>query len=216
MAQRLVVVAHGRRAACARPSSATPATCWTRQRSRRSALGSFGGSRARRVACVETAARLGGPGKAIAQLGSCDFGSWTGRSLADVGASDPMGIRHWLADPHAKPHGGESLSELILRVGVAIDQSGWPEGRASWSSLRWSPGLSPSTPSALRRKQSSGSMCPAWPGEGLQKRGLVAAEIRAGSRPLAGTAVGAATLELSSAVITTAAAVQAREATDAG
>jgi broad specificity phosphatase PhoE len=82
------------------------------------------------AACAETAARLGGPGDAMPRLGSCDFGSWTGRSLADVGAEDPEAIRNWLADPHAKPHGGESLSELITRVGAAIDQTDWPDGQS--------------------------------------------------------------------------------------
>ena len=66
----------------------------------------------------------------MALLRTCDFGSWTGRSLADVGATDPTGVRRWLADPQAKPHGGESLSELIVRVGAALDQSGWPEGQS--------------------------------------------------------------------------------------
>ena len=130
MAQRLVVVAHGatsglREAIFGDPGHVLDTAAIPAVRARFARW--FQGPE---VACVETAARLGGPGKAIAQLGSCDFGSWTGRSLADVGASDPKGIRLWLADPHAKPHGGESLSELILRVGVAIDQSGWPEGQS--------------------------------------------------------------------------------------
>lgn len=79
---------------------------------------------------METAARLGGPGQAMAALGTCDFGSWTGRVLADVGAEDPEAVGRWLADPHAKPHGGESLAELIVRVGAAVDQSAWPEGQS--------------------------------------------------------------------------------------
>ena len=82
------------------------------------------------VACTQTAARLGGPAKAMARLRTCDFGSWSGRSLADVGATDAKGVRHWLADPHAKPHDGESLSELILRVGAVVDQTRWPEGQS--------------------------------------------------------------------------------------
>jgi broad specificity phosphatase PhoE len=82
------------------------------------------------VACAETAARLGGPGEVMARLRTCDFGSWSGRSLANVGATDSKGIGQWLADPHAKPHGGESLAELILRVGGAVDQAEWPEGQS--------------------------------------------------------------------------------------
>jgi broad specificity phosphatase PhoE len=82
------------------------------------------------AACAQTAARLGGPGEAMTRLRTCDFGSWSGRSLADVGATDAKGVRHWLADPHAKPHDGESLSELIVRVGAVVDQTRWPQGQS--------------------------------------------------------------------------------------
>jgi broad specificity phosphatase PhoE len=82
------------------------------------------------VACAQTAARLGGPAEAMARLRTCDFGSWSGRSLADVGATDAKGVRRWLADPHAKPHDGESLWELIVRVGAVVDQTRWPEGQS--------------------------------------------------------------------------------------
>jgi broad specificity phosphatase PhoE len=82
------------------------------------------------VACAETAGRLGGPGEVLAGLASCDFGSWTGRSLEEVGADDPDGIRHWLSDPRAAPHGGESLAELIARVGSAVTVTPWPDGQS--------------------------------------------------------------------------------------
>ena len=81
-------------------------------------------------ASAETAARLGGPGEAMPRLGTCDFGSWTGRSLADVGAEDPDAVGLWLTNAHAKPHGGESLSELISRVGAAVDETVWPDGQS--------------------------------------------------------------------------------------
>jgi broad specificity phosphatase PhoE len=81
-------------------------------------------------ACVETATRLGGPGEATARLATCDFGSWTGRSLAAVGAEDPEAVGQWLADPRARPHGGESLSELVSRVGPAVDHPAWPDGQS--------------------------------------------------------------------------------------
>ena len=81
--------------------------------------------------CAETADALGGGNaEVIVALGGCDFGSWTSRSLADVGAEDPNGVRQWLNDPHASPHGGESLAQLVTRVGAAVDQRTWPEGRS--------------------------------------------------------------------------------------
>jgi broad specificity phosphatase PhoE len=81
-------------------------------------------------ACADTAAALGGPAEVIDALRGCDFGSWTGRSLAEVGASDPAGVGHWLNDPNASPHGGESLAQLVVRVGSALDQLRWPDGRS--------------------------------------------------------------------------------------
>ena len=81
-------------------------------------------------ACAETAARLGGPGEVTERLATCDFGSWTGRSLAAVGAEDPEAVGRWLADPDARPHGGESLSGLISRVGPAVDHTAWPDGQS--------------------------------------------------------------------------------------
>jgi broad specificity phosphatase PhoE len=130
VAQRLVVVAHGatgglRESIFGDPGHVLDAAAIPPVRARFARW--FQGPE---VASAETAARLGGPGQVIPRLRSCDFGSWTGRSLANVGATEPKGVRQWLADPHAKPHGGESLSELILRVGAAVDQSGWPEGQS--------------------------------------------------------------------------------------
>ena len=130
MSQRLVVVAHGptsglREAIFGDLGHLLDAAAIPAVRAR--FAGWFHGPE---VACAQTAARLGGPGEAMAGLRSCDFGSWSGRSLTDVGAADAKAVRHWLADPHAKPHDGESLSELILRVGAVVDQTRWPRGQS--------------------------------------------------------------------------------------
>jgi broad specificity phosphatase PhoE len=82
------------------------------------------------LACGETAAALGGTAEVIPALRGCDFGSWAGRSVAEVGTEDPNGLRQWLNDANARPHGGESLAQLVSRVGVAIDQRKWPDGRS--------------------------------------------------------------------------------------
>ena len=130
MSQRLVVVAHGatsgmREATFGDLGHLLDAAAIPAIRGR--FAGWFQGPEA---ACAQTAARLGGPGEAITRLRTCDFGSWSGRSLADVGATDAKGVRHWLADPHAKPHDGESLSQLIVRVGAVVDQTRWPQGQS--------------------------------------------------------------------------------------
>jgi broad specificity phosphatase PhoE len=56
-----------------------------------------------------------------AELAGCDFGSWTGRTLDEMLAVEPEAIQRWLTDPTARPHGGESLADLLGRVGGWLD-----------------------------------------------------------------------------------------------
>jgi broad specificity phosphatase PhoE len=63
-------------------------------------------------------------------LRECDFGSWAGRTLAQVHAEDPQGAGAWMTDPHARPHGGESLADLLKRVGEWLDRQARGDGRA--------------------------------------------------------------------------------------
>jgi broad specificity phosphatase PhoE len=51
-------------------------------------------------------------------------------ALVDVAVDDPSGLEAWLHAPQAAPHGGESLAELIIRVGRVLDDHPWPEGRS--------------------------------------------------------------------------------------
>jgi broad specificity phosphatase PhoE len=81
-------------------------------------------------ACEATAVGLGGNAEPIEELRDCDFGAWAGRALVDVAVDDPGGLEAWLHDPRAAPHGGESLAELINRVGRVLDDHPWPEGRS--------------------------------------------------------------------------------------
>jgi broad specificity phosphatase PhoE len=80
---------------------------------------------------VETAALLGLEG-AIAEpaLREADFGSWTGRSLADVADEDPVSVRAWMTDADAVPHGGESLRAVVGRVGRWLDEQASTDGRS--------------------------------------------------------------------------------------
>ncbi|WP_438312765.1 histidine phosphatase family protein [Streptomyces sp. HUAS TT3] len=55
-----------------------------------------------------------------------DTGQWAGRALDEVAAEDPDGIRRWLTDPAYAPPGGESLAELVARVGAVL--AGLPSG----------------------------------------------------------------------------------------
>jgi broad specificity phosphatase PhoE len=81
-------------------------------------------------ACEATAARLGGAAEVIRDLRECDFGAWAGRALIDIASEDPSGLDAWLRDPYAAPHGGESLAQLISRVGRVLDDHRWVDGRS--------------------------------------------------------------------------------------
>jgi broad specificity phosphatase PhoE len=81
-------------------------------------------------ACEATAAHLGGTAEAIRDLRECDFGAWAGRELINIATEDSSGLDAWLRDPYAAPHGGESLAELISRVGRVLDDHHWPDGRS--------------------------------------------------------------------------------------
>ena len=80
---------------------------------------------------AETAERLGGDdAEVLPELADADFGAWAGLTLDEVGEREPQALRLWLIDPWVSPHGGESLADLIWRVGQAIDRHPWPEGRS--------------------------------------------------------------------------------------
>ncbi|MFF3501486.1 histidine phosphatase family protein [Streptomyces sp. NPDC003247] len=49
-------------------------------------------------------------------LRDIDYGTWRGRTVADVVAADPCGYSSWLTDPDAAPHGGETARQLCRRI----------------------------------------------------------------------------------------------------
>jgi broad specificity phosphatase PhoE len=129
MAQRLLVVAHAPTAhapALVFGDVGEPYTQEVRRLNGRVAAWFSGPEKA----CQVTAAHLGGEAERLQELRECDFGTWTGRTLVDVAFDDPGALETWLRDPHATPHGGESLAELINRVGRVLDDHPWPEGRS--------------------------------------------------------------------------------------
>jgi broad specificity phosphatase PhoE len=85
-------------------------------------------SRGPEPACLTTAVRLGGDAEVVADLAGPDLGRWTGRTLAEVAADEPDGLGEWMSDPDASPHGGESLAQLVQRVGRHCDGRSWPDG----------------------------------------------------------------------------------------
>ncbi|MEU7133538.1 histidine phosphatase family protein [Streptomyces sp. NPDC046261] len=74
--------------------------------------------------CRETAAALGLDPAPAPGLRDLEVGRWRGRSLEELAAGEPEAVAAWLADPGAAPHGGESVLDLVARVG------GWLDGLA--------------------------------------------------------------------------------------
>ncbi|MEU8900477.1 histidine phosphatase family protein [Nocardia sp. NPDC048505] len=77
--------------------------------------------------CRETAAaaarRLGLEVGIDADLREADFGSWEGRTFAEVGEHYPDQLRSWLASPNARPGGtGEPMTAVTRRVSRARDR----------------------------------------------------------------------------------------------
>jgi broad specificity phosphatase PhoE len=80
--------------------------------------------------CVETAAAAGLAGPSLdPSLAECDFGQWSGRTLADVHEDDPEAAAVWMTDPAACPHGGESLAAFATRVACWLDDQARRDGR---------------------------------------------------------------------------------------
>src|SRR5262249_24119688 len=71
--------------------------------------------------CAETAHALGLDSTPLPTLRAWDLGSWGGRTIAELGETDPESLRTWREDPGAAPHGGETLNDLLGRVGAWLD-----------------------------------------------------------------------------------------------
>jgi broad specificity phosphatase PhoE len=65
----------------------------------------------------QTAAALGLLFAVTDELRDCDYGTWKGRELDEVQSSEPDKVLTWLTDAAATPHGGESITALIGRIG---------------------------------------------------------------------------------------------------
>jgi broad specificity phosphatase PhoE len=71
--------------------------------------------------CRGTAEALGLRATVDPALDGCDHGGWTGRRFDEIASEDPAGLREWLTDPDARPHGGETAAEFVSRIGRWLD-----------------------------------------------------------------------------------------------
>ncbi|MFE5400353.1 histidine phosphatase family protein [Streptomyces sp. NPDC056580] len=81
------------------------------------------------VRCRETAAALGLDARDEPALAGLDMGRWRGLTLDEAAAREPVALARWLADPAARPHGGESVHLLCARVGGWLDEAAGASGR---------------------------------------------------------------------------------------
>lgn len=79
--------------------------------------------------CRQTAELLGLRPTVDPRLRDCDYGRWRGRTLDELSATDPDAVRSWLTDPAATPHGGESIVDVLSRVGGWLDEQFAVTGR---------------------------------------------------------------------------------------
>ncbi|MET0863514.1 MAG: histidine phosphatase family protein [Nakamurella sp.] len=80
--------------------------------------------------CTQTAAALGWTPTVIPGLADLDAGRWTGRDLGDLFTAEPALVQRWMTDADAVPPGGESLTDLVRRVGAVLDTVDWPDGQS--------------------------------------------------------------------------------------
>lgn len=83
-------------------------------------------------ACRRTAGALGLTADPVDALAGPDFGRWTGRGLDEVALTDGPGLAAWLSDVAARPHGGESLVDLVRRLRTELESRAGAAGRSLW------------------------------------------------------------------------------------
>ncbi|RON09055.1 phosphoglycerate mutase [Pseudomonas brassicacearum] len=69
----------------------------------------------------QTAELFGSDLQIVPALGDYDVGRWRGQRIDDLQKTEPEALHTWLGDPASAPHGGESVTQLCLRVGDWLD-----------------------------------------------------------------------------------------------
>ncbi len=76
----------------------------------------------RRATATAAALAAGRDVRVDDDLREWDCGHWRGRDLAELHRREPDGVAAWLTDPSAAPHGGESLMDLLARIGRWLER----------------------------------------------------------------------------------------------
>ena len=122
MAPRLTLIAHAPTEAQRHAAFPLDELLEQREMAKVAALG-WKAPRAHRIVAgperraQQTAEALGLSAENVAELRDCDYGAWRGYTLSEVEQRQPQEVLTWLTDPSAAPHGGESILQLITRMG---------------------------------------------------------------------------------------------------
>ncbi|MGW0204058.1 histidine phosphatase family protein, partial [Nonomuraea sp. NPDC003201] len=73
------------------------------------------------VAAGQTVAALGLEARVVPALAEVDCGRWRGLPYERVAREEADALASWLTDPHAAPHGGESLAAHAGRVAAWLE-----------------------------------------------------------------------------------------------
>lgn len=73
-------------------------------------------------ASQETAAALALVPEIDPALSDLDVGRWAGLGVEDLAAREPQNVAAWTTDLNARPHGGETLAELVHRMGRWLEE----------------------------------------------------------------------------------------------
>lgn len=55
-------------------------------------------------------------------LADCEYGRWSGMTIAELQMQEPENLLAWTTDPELAPHGGENLKQLAARASVWMEQ----------------------------------------------------------------------------------------------
>jgi broad specificity phosphatase PhoE len=122
LASRLTLIAHAATEAQRRTAFPLDEPLEQREMAKIAALG-WKAPRAHRIVsgperrAKQTAEALGLSAETAVELRDCDYGAWRGYTLSEVEQRQPEEVLAWLTDPDAAPHGGESILQLITRMG---------------------------------------------------------------------------------------------------
>lgn len=127
MATRLTLISHAATDALRRAAFPLDEPLEKREMERIAGLG-WNAPRAQRIVtgpehrAQQTAEALGLTAGVAIELRDCDYGAWSGYTLSEVELHQPEDVLAWLTDPAAAPHGGESILQLIDRIGGWLEE----------------------------------------------------------------------------------------------